>query len=202
MKLIFVGKQASGKGTQGKVIAQKLNLEHISTGDLLRNAGSKLKNEIHSYIDKGNLVPNELIIKLLKEKLKTIDKGFILDGFPRNLDQAKELDKEIQIDKVIEIFISDQEAKTRLTSRLNCPDCGAVFNKITNPPKKENTCDICNAQLFSRTDDSEEEAIDKRLQTYQEQTKPILEHYKNNLIKINGEQPIEKVTQDILEYIK
>jgi adenylate kinase len=138
MKLIFIGAQASGKGTQAKIIADKLGIKHISTGDLLRSATGEFKKEIESYTTNGNLVPDELIFKLLKEKIKSLN-GFILDGFPRNLEQAKMLEKVTKIDKIIEIKISDNEAIKRISGRRNCPKCGRIYNIYTSPaPIKEN----------------------------------------------------------------
>jgi adenylate kinase len=197
MKLIFVGPQGSGKGTQAKIIADKKNICHISTGDLLRNAQGELKKQIDNLMQKGELVSDKIVIKLLKEKLNSNDceNGFILDGFPRNLTQAKELDKITNIDKVIEISISDNEAVDRIANRISCSSCGTVFNLKTNPPKQKMICDNCKQQLKQRADDKEE-AIKKRLKVYHEETEPILQHYES--IKINGEQSIEKVTEDIL----
>ena len=200
MKLIFIGPQGSGKGTQAKIIANKLDLEHISTGDLLRNCIGELKKQVDDFMNSGKLVPDELILKILDEKLKLIgDKGFILDGFPRNLNQAIELDKITNIDNVIEISISDQEAVNRIINRVSCSNCGAIFNLKTNPPKTEGFCDLCNSPLMKRNDDNEE-ALKKRLEIYHSETEKIMEHYKS--IKINGEQPIEKVTEEIIESLK
>jgi len=200
MNLIFVGPQGSGKGTQAKIIADKLGLCHISTGDLLRNATGDFRKEIDSYVTKGALVPDELIIDLLEEKFhsKECKRGYILDGFPRNLKQAEYLDKITQIHHVVEINISDSEAIKRLGGRLNCKNCGAVFNVTSNPPKKKGSCDSCGGELYTR-DDDKEEAIKKRLQIYHADTKPILKRY--STIKINGEQGITKVTSDILAEI-
>jgi adenylate kinase len=195
MKLIFIGAQASGKGTQAKIISEKLKIPHISTGDLLRSAEGELKKEIESYTIKGNLVPDELIFKLLKEKIAKID-GFILDGFPRNLKQAEMLNNITSIDKIIEIEISDEEAVKRISGRRNCPKCGKIYNVYTSPkPLSENKCDNDESNLFQRADDTED-AAKKRLQIYHEETEPILEKYPS--LKINGQQEISKVTEDIL----
>jgi len=199
MRLLFIGPQGSGKGTQAKIIAEKLNLCHISTGDLLREAEGELRKKIDSYIIGGNLVPDELIIKLLKERIERDDceKGFILDGFPRKMSQAEALDKISEIDKVIEIFISDDESVKRISGRRNCKKCGAIYNVNTSPqPKEQEKCDKCGEELFQRADDNED-ALRKRLEVYHSETEPILDHYDS--IKINGEQEIEKVSADILE---
>src|SRR3989339_157742 len=162
MNLIFIGPQGSGKGTQAKIISEKLNLCHISTGDLLRNVKGNLKEEVDSYINVGKLVPDELILKILIKELKKCKKGFILDGFPRNVTQAKKLKDLININKVIEINITDKQAIKRITSRISCKNCGAVFNKITKPPKIEGGCDYCKDKLYVR-DDDKEEFVKKRL---------------------------------------
>ena len=197
MKLIFVGPQGSGKGTQAKLLAEKLRLVHISAGDLLRGATGELKEEIEALINKGKMVSNELMIKILKEKLEGVD-GFILDGFPRNLAQAEELERITPIDKVIEISISDEESVRRLGGRLNCRKCGAIFNSVTDKPKEEGKCDKCGGELYQRNDDKEE-AIRERLKIYHTETEPILEKYDS--VKIDGEQSIEKVKEDILRVL-
>lgn len=203
MKLVITGPQGSGKGTQAKILAKKLNIIHISTGELFRNAQGSIKEEIDSYINKGNLVPDELTVKMLKERISQPDakKGFILDGFPRNLEQSKSLDNEINIDKVIEISLSNEEAIKRLSGRRFCPRCGREYNLETSPkPKENNLCDNCGLELKKRNDDNPE-AIKKRLEIYHNKTKPILEHYKkqNKLISINGEDTIENVQEKILK---
>jgi len=199
MILIFVGPQGSGKGTQAKIIAQKMNIAHISTGDLLRNLQGDLKQKVDEIMHKGNLIPDELIIEIIKKRILNQDckSGFILDGFPRNIEQAKKLDEKIKVDKIIEISISDEEAIKRLSGRLTCKKCGAGFNSMTAPkPKQKGICDFCGGELYTRDDDNEE-AIKKRLKIYHNQTEPILKHY--NSIKIDGEQSIEKVTEDIIK---
>jgi len=203
MILLFVGAQGSGKGTQAKIISKKLNLCHISTGDLLRETTGKLKEQVDSYINNGKLVPDELILKILKQRIKEPDckTGIILDGYPRNLQQTDELTKIAKIDKVIEISISDKEAVKRLNGRWNCKKCGIAYNVITSPkPKQKGICDICKQPLTQRDDDKDKNAIQKRLDIYHNETEPILEKYDS--VKINGEQSIEKVTEDILEILK
>ena len=203
MKLIFIGKQGCGKGTQAKFISEKFNLCHISTGDLLRAAEGEIKQEINKHIHNGTLVPDTIVLELLKQKLETpeCEMGFILDGFPRNLGQAELLQNTTQIDKVLEIFISDKEALNRLIYRINCKKCGAIFNTKTNPPKQEGICDNCGTELFQRQDDTEE-SIKIRLEIYEKDTKPLLEFYKDKIIQINGEQPINQVEKDILKFLE
>lgn len=202
MILIFVGPQGSGKGTQAKIICERLGIAHISTGDLVRGTGGELKREIDSYIDRGNLVPDELILRILKERIlrEDCDDGFILDGFPRNLMQAGELDKFVDVDEVIEIAISDEESVRRISGRRGCKSCGAIFNVATSPkPKVEGVCDKCGGELIQRKDDNEG-ALKRRLEIYHKETEPILRHYKS--VRVNGEQSIEKVTGDILRVLE
>ncbi len=202
MIILFIGAQASGKGTQAKIIAKKKALAHICTGDLLRAATGEFRKEIDSYITKGKLVPDELILKLLKERMNQPDckKGVILDGYPRNLRQAEELEKIEKVGKIFEIYISDETAKRRLMGRWNCKKCGIAYNIVTAPkPKKDGLCDNCSIPLYQRDDDTNEEAIEKRLSIYHEETEPILKKFKERVIKINGEQTIEKITEDILK---
>ena len=201
MKLIFLGPQGCGKGTQAEIISKKLWICHVSTGDLLRHTFGETKKIMESYSLKGQLVPVKIVVGVIKEKLKSNDckKGFILDGFPRDMEQAKELAKFVKIDKAIDIFISDKESITRLSSRLNCSKCGAVFNTLTSPPKKQGICDECSSALYVREDDKPA-AIKKRLEIYHKQTEPLLKHY--NAHKVDGGQEINKVTEDILNAIK
>lgn len=200
MNIAFIGVQGSGKGTQAKIISEETGLTHISTGDLLRNAKGKIKEQINSCANKGALVPDEIILKILKEKIKDCKKGFILDGFPRNLKQAKMLNEIAKIDGIIEIFISDEEAIKRISGRRNCPRCGKIYNLFKLPkPKKDCLCDDCNVKLFQRTDDISE-AVKKRIKIYHEETEPILKLYPS--VKINGEQAIEKATKEIEKALK
>ena len=200
MKLIFMGPQGSGKGTQAKIISKELGICHISTGDLLRDAKGDLKEKVDVFVNKGNLVPDKLMLEVLNERMEKLDckKGFILDGFPRNLKQADMLDTIIDIDKVVLINISDKKAIERLGGRLNCKKCGAVFNINTSIPKQEGKCDYCGDELYIR-DDDKPEAIKKRLEIYHNNTEPILEKYKDKLIEVDGAQEIEIVRQGILE---
>lgn len=200
MKLIFVGPQGSGKGTQAKIISEKIGFPHISTGDLLRNVKGALKEKVDEVINAGNLVDDELMLEVLKESITSdYALGFILDGFPRNLKQAEMLDEIIDIDKVILIDISDEEAIKRISGRRNCNKCGKIYNVNKVPkPKNDNICDDCKEELFQREDDTEI-AVKKRLEIYHNDTKPVLKHYNNNVVKIDGEQEINKVTEDILK---
>ncbi|MBU1104106.1 MAG: nucleoside monophosphate kinase [Nanoarchaeota archaeon] len=196
MKLILIGPQGSGKGTQAKLLASKLGVPHISTGDLLRGATGKLRAKIDSYIVAGNLFPDELMLEILEKRFSEEDckNGWILDGFPRNLKQAKMLDEITRVDKVVEISISDEEAVRRLGGRVSCEKCGAGFNLVTMPPQDSEKCDKCGGKLVQRADDTEE-AIRKRLEIYHRETEPILTRYES--VKINGEKSAEEVQKDI-----
>ncbi|MBR9705334.1 nucleoside monophosphate kinase [Candidatus Pacearchaeota archaeon] len=205
-KLIFIGPQGSGKGTQAKIISKELNIPHISTGDMLRSAEGELKEKVDEVINSGKLIDDDLMLSILKERLNNPDtkKGFILDGYPRNLEQKNMLDTITQIDKTIEINISDEEALKRLSGRVNCEKCKANYNLQTAPkPKDPTKCDVCNGKLIQR-DDDKPEAIKKRLITYHEETEPIIQEYKNSgiIITINGEQDINKISDDILKILK
>jgi len=199
-----MGIQGSGKGTQAKAIAKKLELAHISTGDLFRGATGKLRMKLKEIMDSGQLVPNELTLEILKKRITQDDckNGIILDGFPRNLEQAKYLEKEITINKVVEIKISDKESIKRLSGRFSCQNCKKGYNIYTTPkPQQEQICDNCGGKLIQRADDTPN-AIQKRINTYHEQTEPILEFYKEKLITTNGEKSIEIVKKNILNLLK
>jgi adenylate kinase len=201
MKLIFVGPQGSGKGTQAKLIAAKLGLCHISSGDLLREVKGDLKKEVDKFMSKGDLVSDDLMIKILKERLGEgdCDKGFILDGFPRNKEQVEALRKITDIDKVVEIVISDEESIKRILGRRNCKKCGAIFNVNTSPkPKSEGVCDFCKGKLSKREDDNEK-VLRERLKVYHDETEKILKMY--TFMRIDGQRSIEEVEKDILESI-
>ena len=202
MRLVFIGKPGSGKGTQAKIISNKLGISHISTGDLFRQSTGEFSKLVHSYIDRGNFVPDDLTIKMLRKRILKEDckKGFIFDGFPRTLPQAEMLEKEIKIDHIIDVFISDKEAIKRMSGRRICKKCGALYNINTHQiPKKENTCDKCGGVLFEREDQTPE-AIKKRIEIHYKEVEPILKKFKP--VRINGEQSIEKVTEDILKVLK
>jgi adenylate kinase len=207
MKIIFLGAQASGKGTQAILLAKKLNVPHISTGDIFRNKveeGDVLGKKLESYMDKGKLVPNRITNKVIKDRLqkKDIKKGFILDGYPRTLIQARFLDKIVKFDKVVKIEISDREAVERIKNRRSC-ECGKTYNLKYNPPKKPEICDLCGDSLFTR-DDDKPKAVRKRLSIYHKKIEPLIKYYtkKEILILVNGEQRIEKIHKDILKNLK
>ncbi len=205
--IVIMGPQGSGKGTQADILSEKLNIPHISTGEIFRE---NIKNEtelgkkISSLVKTGSLVPNEITNEITKERLEKKDcaNGFILDGFPRNLAQAEFLDKIININLVINVSINDAEAIKRITQRRTCPQCQKIYHLIYNPPKQENTCDKCNEKLIVREDDKEE-AVKKRLAIYNEQTKPLIQYYKDKKIyqEIDGSPTIKEVEEAIAKII-
>ncbi|PIR93497.1 adenylate kinase [Candidatus Falkowbacteria bacterium CG10_big_fil_rev_8_21_14_0_10_43_10] len=209
--ICLFGPQGSGKGTQAKLLTKKLNIPHISMGDLFRMAiesGTELGRKVKEVINQGDLAPDGTAFNLLKERVSNIDcaNGFILDGFPRTLKQAGLLDEYIEVDKVVVIDISNKESIKRLASRRHCLSCGSIYNLYTVPkPKEDEMCDRCHKKLYQR-DDDKEEAVAERLKKYHEETEPLIDYYKNKgknkVAEINGEQSIEKVAEDINEAIE
>lgn len=209
MNLILFGAPGAGKGTQAVELVKKYNLTHISTGEMFRNAianKTAMGELANSYISKGNLVPDEVTVGLVKERLALEDckNGFILDGFPRTLHQAECLDKiclelNIKIDYVIDIEVETDELISRLSGRRVCKDCGASYHVMFNKPSVEDKCDICGGTLYTRKDDNKE-SVAVRLQTYQAQTTPLINYYKEKeiLLEINGQQDINDVFKEIV----
>ena len=204
MKIVLLGAPGSGKGTQAKLLVDKLNIPQISTGDLLRasvEAQTPLGRQAKTIMDAGQLVPNDLVLGLIRERLSSPDtkNGFILDGFPRNVEQAAELDIllngiSMPIQKAILIDVDFDILMQRLTGRLTCEDCGAVFNIFTNPPSLEKECDKCGGHLHHRSDDNEE-TIAKRLRVYETQTQPVVNFYKEQgkLSVVEGKGEIREI---------
>jgi adenylate kinase len=198
MKLLIIGIQGSGKGTQSQLISKKFKLKHISTGDLIReeiSKKSKLGNQIKEYSEKGLLVPEEIINKLAKKNLPK--NNFLLDGYPRNLNQVKFLDSITKIDKVIDLKLSEKEVLNRLSNRFQCPKCKTQYG-LNQLPKKKGICDKCKEELIQRNDDKPA-SIKKRIKIFKKETLPILKHYKEKVISINGNQSVEKVFEKIQE---
>lgn len=213
MNLVFLGPPGSGKGTQALRVAKELNLTHISTGDLLREAvknQTELGQRAEEFMKSGNLVPDELIVKLIEEKISNGNKGngIILDGFPRTIPQAESLKKmfeQIQehLDSAVLLEVSDDEVVKRLSGRWYCPKCNAGYNYPSNRPKQEGLCDSDGENLLRRPDD-EEAVVKNRLNVYKKQTQPIEEFYRQESIlkEIKGEQQPDTVFQDILAAVK
>ncbi len=207
MKLILLGAPGAGKGTQAKKLVDHLNVPQISTGDLLRAAvadGTDLGKKANEYMIAGKLVPDEVVIGLIEERLKDDDckSGFILDGFPRTMAQADKLRETTDIDAVVNIDVDTSILVARLTGRRTCKDCNAVFHMVFNPPKEEGICDACGGELYQRADDNEE-TVNSRVDTYNENTAPLIDYYKDSgkLQNVNGEGDIDEIFQSILNVL-
>jgi adenylate kinase len=210
MRIILLGAPGVGKGTQAKGLASQLNILHISCGDLLRQAvkdGSELGREARVYMDKGELVPDNLVSRLVRERISQPDvkEGFILDGYPRNTSQAEELDKMLsglkqELDTVIYLEAKQEVIIQRLTGRRLCSQCQANFHIKNMPPKREGICDYCGGKLYQRADDNEE-TIKKRLKVYQQEIFSLIEYYrkKNKLMPIAADEEADIVLRAILE---
>lgn len=213
MNLIFLGPPGAGKGTQAQRICWEYSITQLSTGDLLRahiSKGTNLGKEAESFINAGNLVPDELIIALIKEELllPQYKNGYLLDGFPRTVPQAIALDKLLDelkqsIDLVLVLEVPDEDIVERLTARRTCPTCGKVYHLVFNPPLSEGKCDLDGSDLFLRKDDNEE-TVTKRLKVYKEQTMPIIKYYqeKNLVQSINGVGRLEQIYKNIKSILK
>jgi len=212
MRIILLGAPGSGKGTQAKMLMEKYNSPQISTGDLLRaavSAGTELGNKAKAIMDAGQLVSDDIVLGMIKERLNEDDakNGFILDGFPRNNSQADALDKLLaefdwSMDGAILLEVDNEQIVERITGRRTCNDCGQMFNIFSSPPTKEDICDKCNGTLGHRTDDTEA-TVRKRLDVYAEQTAPLIEFYnaQNKLFKLNGMGEMTKIFDDVCTVI-
>lgn len=212
MNIILMGSPGAGKGTQASEIVKKFPIPHISTGDMFRKAikdETDLGKEAKSYMDRGELVPDEVTVGIVKERISEDDakKGFLLDGFPRTIDQAEslsqimsELDREI--DAVINIEVPEEELMNRLTGRRICEKCGTTYHLVFNPPKVDGICDIDGGKLYQREDDNPE-TVSNRLSVNVKQSKPILEYYNNKgvLKNIDGSKDIDEVTNDVIDIL-
>lgn len=201
MKLILLGAPGAGKGTQADNISKKYGIPQISTGNILRaevKKESELGLKVKDILASGGLVPEEIVIAMVKERLKADDcaNGYILDGFPRNIAQAEALDTFASIDAVLLITVPDDKIVTRMSGRRTCPGCGATYHIVSNPPKAEGVCDACGAKLTVRADDREEVVRD-RLRVYHEQTEPLIAYYgKKGLVReVIGQDSLEETTR-------
>ena len=208
VKLILLGPPGAGKGTQAQFLVEKYGLPQISTGDLLRKAvaeGTELGKIAKEYMDAGKLGPDDLILSLVKERMDKPDcaGGYILDGYPRNLAQAEAMEKLAKVDIVINLIVPMEELVNRLTSRRTCKSCNAVYNLTARPPKIDGKCDTCGGDLYQRDDDNVE-TVSKRLETYNTQTAPLIDHYTNNgLIKnIDATQGMQNTHKFIVEVLE
>lgn len=204
MKIIMLGAPGAGKGTQAKMIAEKYGLPHISTGDIFRaniKNGTELGKEAKEYMDKGLLVPDELTVRLLLDRVAQDDckNGYVLDGFPRTIPQAEVLDEKLsdlgeKVDYAINVDVPDENIVNRMSGRRACLNCGATYHIVSIPPKKEGICDVCGSELVLR-DDDRPETVQNRLKVYHEQTQPLIDFYekKGVLRSVDGTLPMEEV---------
>lgn len=212
MRLLIFGPPGSGKGTRARLISRLLKIPVITTGDMLRGEVSR-ETEVglraKAYMERGELVPDELVIELVEERLRREDcsEGFILDGFPRTLRQADALDRilgerGVTLDLVLNIVVDPEVVVERLSLRRWCPRCGAIYNLKYDPPRVDEICDECGAQLIQRSDDREE-VVRRRLRVYEEQTRPILERYmERSLVReMRGDIPIEEIPREVEEVL-
>jgi len=212
MRLVLLGAPGAGKGTQAKKLIEKYGMPQISTGDLLRaavSAGTPLGKEAKSVMDKGELVPDRIVLGMVEERLKQDDckKGYILDGFPRNTAQAEALDKmlaalNMSLSAALSVDVPFDDLMKRLTGRRTCKACGQMYNMYFKPPAKEGTCDKCSGELFQR-DDDKEATIKKRLEVYNAQTAPLIEYYgKKGILKsVSGTGNIDDIFKKVCEVL-
>jgi adenylate kinase len=211
MIVLVLGPPGSGKGTRAKMIGQLCHIPVVVMGDILREAvseGDEMGLRAKEFMDRGELVPDELVISLLENRLRRLDfsRGFVLDGFPRNLRQAEALDQllrdwGVEIDLVLSVVARDDAIVERLSLRRSCPRCGAVYHLRDKPPRRDEACDECGSRLIQR-DDDREEVIRHRIMVYNRETKPILDRYmeRGKVVEMSGELPIDKIHEE-LRYI-
>jgi len=209
----MLGAPGAGKGTQAKMIASKYDIPHISTGDIFRaniKNGTELGKKAKGYMDQGLLVPDELVVDLVIDRFKNADcvKGYVLDGFPRTIPQAKELEAALikngeTIDYAVNITVPDSNIIKRMAGRRACVNCGGTYHIDHNPPKQENVCDACSGELILR-DDDKPETVEKRLQIYHEQTQPLIEFYQSRgiLKEVDGTKNMNNVFDEIISVVE
>ena len=212
MKIIMLGAPGAGTGTQAKMIAEKCGIPHISTGDIFRaniKNGTELGAKAKEYMDKGLLVPDELVCDLVVDRIQQADceKGYILDGFPRTIPQAEALEAalnaiEQKLDYAIDIDVPDENIINRMSGRRACVGCGATYHVLFNPTKVEGKCDVCGESLILR-DDDKPETVKKRLDVYHTQTQPLIDFYsaRKVLVEVDGTQSMDKVFEDIMKIL-
>jgi adenylate kinase len=208
MDLILMGPPGAGKGTQAKRLVDEFSLAHISTGDILRKAvaeGTEMGREAKRYMDAGELVPDAVVIGIVKDRLteKDAEAGFVLDGFPRTVEQADALDGALDdlgrsVDHVVDIEVDRDSLVRRLTARRSCRECGRVYNVLVERPKQHDVCDVCGGEVYQREDDTVE-TVTNRLKVYEDSTAPLIDYYRRKgvLRTVDGDQDIDAVYQDI-----
>jgi adenylate kinase len=213
MIIVLLGAPGAGKGTQAEILEERLGLVHVSSGDLLRDhrkRGTELGKIADKYMAKGELVPDDLVINMIMERLDApdVERGILLDGFPRTVPQAVALDEALavknkRVNSTVYIKVDNEALLDRLSGRLTCRNCGHVYHEKFAPPRVAGVCDVCGGELYQRDDDKRETAVN-RLGVYFDQTLPIIQYYRdhNLLCEVNGEQPVEKVTEDILKCLR
>lgn len=212
MKIIMLGAPGAGKGTQAKKIAAKYQIPHVSTGDIFRaniKNGTELGMKAKGYMDAGGLVPDEITIGMLLDRIHEADceNGYVLDGFPRTIPQAESLTQALagmdeKIDYAVNVDVPDENIISRMSGRRACLNCGATYHIVYNPPKQEGVCDVCGDKLVLR-DDDKPETVQKRLSVYHDQTQPLIEYYEKAgvLKQVDGTQDMEAVFQDIVKIL-
>ena len=213
LRLVLLGPPGAGKGTQASAIVKKYNIPHISTGDIFRaniKMGTELGKKAKEYMDKGLLVPDDLVVSIVRERLTEDDckEGFLLDGFPRTVNQGEALDIELEnmglkLDKVVNIDVEKDTLIQRAIGRRICKDCGATYHIDFNPPKEEGICNLCQGGLFQR-DDDKKETVEKRIEVYQNQTKPLIDYYteKRLILNVDGTKSIDIVFEEIIKALE
>ena len=213
LRLILLGPPGAGKGTQASDIVKRYEIPHISTGDIFRaniKMGTELGKKAKEYMDKGLLVPDDLVVSIVKDRLMEEDckEGFLLDGFPRTVNQGEALDVELErmdlkLDRVINIDVENEVLIKRAIGRRICKDCGATYHIDFNAPKEEGICDLCGGELFQR-DDDKKETVEKRIEVYQKQTKPLIDYYtqKGLILNVDGSKRIDAVFEEIIKALE
>lgn len=212
MRLVLVGPPGAGKGTQAQILTERLSIPKISTGEMLREAadrGTALGIEAKSFTDRGQLVPDEMVLKLVMECLTRFreDEGYLLDGFPRTVHQAEEFDRWLAdrgeaLDAVVDLEVPSEVIVERLSSRRVCPSCGASYHLVNRPPKVHEVCDECGHALETR-DDDRPETVRERLRVYHERTEPVTNYFRQRglLISVDGQQPVDEVTAIVIRRV-